>query len=1058
MKFRQRTSKLYAFALAAVFALTLAGCGGGGGGTAQTPDPPDPPPMPTPQEVCEDAGGRYNADGSCTSAADLAQEMIDTAQMAAAAAAMAANDALNAAKAAFGEISGLEGYDELHYNLAAGALDDARRAKQAADAANQAAMDADTPEAAAKAQADAEAAQADAEAAQATAGMFVQAVKDAKAAADQAEAGRLAEEERQRMEQENAMKISDAQEAARLASVAASEAATAAATALATLQADADATAHQLVTATTAKIAADAAAQDAADAYAAAMSADTVAAAESARDDAQMAQSVAEAQKGIIDGFNMANQDDRDDDAAETQRMADVNAARDRANTSAMEADADATKANRDATRVEVIAAGTPAATAAREAATAAREAADAAKAAHEAIMDSMTKAEADAEADEAAKQAMYANKNYMTASGIKDTTETNLGITQEENRKRDVAAATKAANDAANAAKEAADDAAEAATAAETARDNAKAALDRATDARTDTTEAQKQYEAAKAAAMMARTAAGNAMQAYMDAKMAANGINAAGSAADAQTAQGTAEDEQGNAEDELETAEMQQGLAEDAEEAAVAAEGTHILGLFKMANAVSETDMDDQAAAIKAVAAAIGSAAGTATTDVDNNSSTTDGTTSATATVSWAGDTPDDPDTADDESVMRALSIAVTAPNTDAGTTTLEFRTKAAEEDDDTTATLDETIVTATMIDGLGDFTHGYSISDRGTHAIVFTDKVKGKTIAAAVTAISAMSVRNQAVATDGSELAKVTSTADTITGVEWTPSGDTAPLTGTLSCPTNTACSITLGADGAVSSIAGYTFTGSRAARAAADEVTVANSENANYLVFGFWLQEDSDTGTDGNQPAFAAFFNGGSPVTSTGSPATYGGAVVTGTAVYEGSAAGVYTAGSSVDYFHADATLNADFGAIDTDAEKATDPPADTTLGTITGMIHNIVAGGVAMSDAIHLNNLAGTGNISADGGFSGDARMGTRKVEVVDNVATVTYPYNGIWRGQFYNGTADDADTADVNESHAAPGSAAGTFGVTRTDNMGTPDDDSDDVTRSFVGAFGAHKQ
>ena len=30
-------SKLYAFALAAVFALTLAGCGGGGGGAADTP-------------------------------------------------------------------------------------------------------------------------------------------------------------------------------------------------------------------------------------------------------------------------------------------------------------------------------------------------------------------------------------------------------------------------------------------------------------------------------------------------------------------------------------------------------------------------------------------------------------------------------------------------------------------------------------------------------------------------------------------------------------------------------------------------------------------------------------------------------------------------------------------------------------------------------------------------------------------------------------------------------------------------------------------------------------
>ena len=50
MRFREKSiNKLYAFAMAAVFALVLAGCGGGGGGTAATPDP-EPPPMPTPYE------------------------------------------------------------------------------------------------------------------------------------------------------------------------------------------------------------------------------------------------------------------------------------------------------------------------------------------------------------------------------------------------------------------------------------------------------------------------------------------------------------------------------------------------------------------------------------------------------------------------------------------------------------------------------------------------------------------------------------------------------------------------------------------------------------------------------------------------------------------------------------------------------------------------------------------------------------------------------------------------------------------------------------------------
>ena len=73
MTFREKPiNKLYAFALAALFALTLAGCGGGGGGssTATTDDT-----MVT-QQSCEADGGRWNDDMSCTSAADLATEKL----------------------------------------------------------------------------------------------------------------------------------------------------------------------------------------------------------------------------------------------------------------------------------------------------------------------------------------------------------------------------------------------------------------------------------------------------------------------------------------------------------------------------------------------------------------------------------------------------------------------------------------------------------------------------------------------------------------------------------------------------------------------------------------------------------------------------------------------------------------------------------------------------------------------------------------------------------------------------------------------------------------------
>ena len=90
-------NKIFSFMLAAAFALTLAGCGGGGGGTAAVEEEP-PAPMPSAQEMCEADGGRYNADGSCTSAADLAEEMaLSGAQGAASAAAAAAMMAVGGA-------------------------------------------------------------------------------------------------------------------------------------------------------------------------------------------------------------------------------------------------------------------------------------------------------------------------------------------------------------------------------------------------------------------------------------------------------------------------------------------------------------------------------------------------------------------------------------------------------------------------------------------------------------------------------------------------------------------------------------------------------------------------------------------------------------------------------------------------------------------------------------------------------------------------------------------------------------------------------------------------
>ena len=64
-------------------------------------------------------------------------------------------------------------------------------------------------------------------------------------------------------------------------------------------------------------------------------------------------------------------------------------------------------------------------------------------------------------------------------------------------------------------------------------------------------------------------------------------------------------------------------------------------------------------------------------------------------------------------------------------------------------------------------------------------------------------------------------------------------------------------------------------------------------------------------------------------------------VTGDATYQGSAAGVRSRPSAVDFFSASATLNAEFGAVD-------------AAGAITGKIHGIVAGGVAVGQDIYLD--------------------------------------------------------------------------------------------------------
>ena len=153
--------------------------------------------------------------------------------------------------------------------------------------------------------------------------------------------------------------------------------------------------------------------------------------------------------------------------------------------------------------------------------------------------------------------------------------------------------------------------------------------------------------------------------------------------------------------------------------------------------------------------------------------------------------------------------------------------------------------------------------------------------------------------------------------------------------------------------------------------------------------------------------------------------------------------MHSTATAVDFFHADATLNAKFGD-------------EAANGTITGMIHNIMAAGRPVGDSIHLvvidpgaENPAP--NITTDGGFAGRARMGNTGEQ--DSSGEDIYRFTGTWDGNFYNHMADVETTTTVMENERAPGSVAGTFGVGRANAASTMDVDE---TESFVGAFGAH--
>ena len=651
------------------------------------------------------------------------------------------------------------------------------------------------------------------------------------------------------------------------------------------------------------------------------------------------------------------------------------------------------------------------AAMAAREAATAARAASDRAQ------MDE-TSAEADVEQMTAETQQGIAEGQQTVAMELEREAQVASDASGVQNEARDLTDAQEATQDAAGevsthymAAKGKAEMARAQASAARAAANKAKAA-------RTDYANADKYADMAEAAATRAGAALGRAEMANTDAQAANTAAMDAGTSDAAEAEQAKAEAANVIA-TEAHTGATGAGMAYMAarDNAAKAAEAgpVHVRGLLKAANATSETDTDARASRVAAVAEVIGTAADMAAG------------TATTVTATWPGDTVEDPETDADEAAEGTLDIVVSP-----GGTALMFRT-AAVADDPVTESDESMPKTATKIDGLPGFMNGYEISDGGTHAIVFTNRMQGDDS----TLVMPVQFSNRPV-TDFSRI--VRAAADTAIDpadlnqtatYDHDNNDDTPGLDATFACVGATTCTFRM--EGG--KIVGVVGDGKPVVSFTGDIDAVGAGQNADYLAFGFWLQEDSNESEAGAQPAFDAFFGGGPEFATV--------ATLIGKATYTGAATGVYTEGSKVDYFKASATLMADFGKLG--AENA----EDDQLGSITGEINNIVAGGNSMSDVISLNIGDADNNITDQGAFAGNARMGTAMV--VDDVAS--YTYNGTWQGQFYGPEAED----DAKGVDTLPPAAAGTFGVTGVDDMGTADDADDDVTRSYVGAFGAER-
>jgi len=192
-------------------------------------------------------------------------------------------------------------------------------------------------------------------------------------------------------------------------------------------------------------------------------------------------------------------------------------------------------------------------------------------------------------------------------------------------------------------------------------------------------------------------------------------------------------------------------------------------------------------------------------------------------------------------------------------------------------------------------------------------------------------------------------------------------------------------------------------------------IEDADDTDYMAGGLWLHVPSSASSV-DDVTFGAFADASDPFTSQNVER------LTGTARYQGDAAGIYTAKASRDAsatiggFNADVELTASFGSA-------------SDLGTVSGRVFNprLDTGETSILQEVSLGEAPIT---ATEGGFFRGATSGT------DSTGG---GYSGKWGGQFAGNTSGDPS--------AHPTSVGGTFGASRADDL-----------VNFVGAFGAYKQ